>query len=194
MHVGHAEFFFLRLVVFLALVVDVGLSHLVFEEPFVVVPRAFGWAIRQTRQVFLVCNRLTATKGSFGEQRKVETLDRLAAFDREVGSDAAFILEAGDFMATCAAKVAYPLLTFLLQLRIIHVGSVGVGRRIFVLLGDQVAGDVLRVFYAQAQARHHRHVLHLQLVAVVGASAVLEIEDVRQTFFRVVLGADVFFL
>ncbi len=66
--------------------------------------------------------------------------------------------------------------------------------RIFFLLGHQVAGDVLRVFDAQAQARHHRHVLDLQFVPIVGQCAVLEIKDVRQTFFRIVLGADVFFL
>ena len=47
---------------------------------------------------------------------------------------------------------------------------------------------------AQAQARHHGHVLHLQFVAVVGAPAVLQVENEGQALLRVILGADVLLL
>src|ERR1041385_3920875 len=45
--VRHAEFFFLRLVVFLALVEDVRLGHLVLEESLLCVPGIFCWALGQ---------------------------------------------------------------------------------------------------------------------------------------------------
>ncbi len=81
---------------------------------------------------------------------------------------------------------------FFLQLGIVHVGSCRVGRLIFFFLGHQEAGNILRVFPAQAEAGHDRHVLHLQLVAVIGALAVLQIEDEGQALLGVVLWTDIF--
>ena len=46
----------------------------------------------------------------------------------------------------------------------------------------------------QPQARHHRHVLHLQFVAVVGALAVIEIELIGKSLLGVILGTNIFFL
>ena len=42
------------------------------------------------------------------------------------------------------------------------------------------------------QAGHHRHVLHLQFVAVIRAPAVFEIELVGKPLLRVILRADIF--
>ena len=167
------------------------------EESFVVVPRLFGRAFGQPRQVFRIGDRLgllAAALRNFGEQSEIQTLDRLAAFVGQLGADAAFILEARNLMAAGAAVMTNPLLAFFLQLGIVHEGSCGIGGRLLLLLRHQVGGDVLRVFGAQAQAGHHGHVLHLQFVTVVGALAVLQIKLVGQAFLGVILGADVFLL
>src|SRR5207248_8530095 len=48
--------------------------------------------------------------------------------------------------------------------------------------------------FGKPQARHNRHVLDLEFVAIVRALAVVEIEDVRQALLLVILWANVFFL
>ena len=75
----------------------------------------------------MIGSPLATALGDFGEKREIEALDRLAAFERQFGADAAFIFEAGDFMASSAAEMTHPLLAFRFQLRIIHEGSVGIG-------------------------------------------------------------------
>src|SRR5262249_14300047 len=155
----------------------------------VVIPGFFGRAFRQTREVFRICDRLFVTPlRNIGKQREVEAFDRLAAFVSEFGANAAFVLEAGDLMTTGAGLMANPLLAFILQFGIVHEGSVGVGRWFLLLSRKQVGGDVLGIFYAEAQAGHDGHVLHLQLVAVVRASAVFQVKDVGQAFLRIVFG------
>src|SRR5437667_9206724 len=47
---------------------------------------------------------------SFREQGEIQPLDRFAAFNGQLRADAAFVLEAGNFMATGAAEMANPLL------------------------------------------------------------------------------------
>src|SRR6185312_12602008 len=95
-------------------------------------------------------------------------------------------------MASGAAVVTNPLLAFFLQLRIVHVGSRGIRRRLFFLLTHEIGSDVLRVLGRQSQTWHYGHVLNLQLVTVIGALAVLQIKLVGQAFLRVVLGSDIF--
>ena len=63
-----------------------------------------------------------------------------------------------------------------------------------VFLRDQKSCNVLGIGYAQPEARHHRHVLYLEFVAVVGTLTVLQIEHVGQTFFGVILGTNIFLL
>ena len=60
--------------------------------------------------------------------------------------------------------------------------------------GDQVARNVTRVIFAEAKAGHDGHVLDLEFMAVIGTTAVRQIEHVWQAFLRVVLGTDVLFL
>ncbi len=68
--------------------------------------------------------------GVFGVEREIQALDGLAAFVGELGADAAFILEAGNFVAAGAAVMLDQRLALLLELRIVHeirgrVGCVG---------------------------------------------------------------------
>src|SRR5215470_6910605 len=97
-------------------------------------------------------------------------------------------------MASGTAEVANPLLAFILQVRIIHEGSVCVRRRFLFLLRDQECRDVFGVFGAETQAWHHGHVLHLQFVTIVRAPAVLETPLIREAFLRIILGADILLL
>src|SRR5215472_15716518 len=193
MQVRHAQLFGGRLD--FALVPDVGLSELVLEEALVVIPRLLRRPFRQTREVFRVGDGLfAAALGNFGEQREVQALDGLAAFGGQFGADAAFVFEAGNFMAAGTAKELNPLLAFRLEIRIIHEGSVGVIRRILLLLRDEVAGNVFRIRFGEAEARHHGHVLDLEFVTVIRALAVVEIANVGKALLLVILRADVFFL
>ena len=125
MHVRHAQGFGLGL--HLALIVDVGLRQFVLEKSFVVVPGFCRRTVRQPRQIFLVLDGLStlaATRGYFGEQREIQTLDRLAAFIRQLGADASFIFESGNLVASGAAVVTHPLLALGLQVGIVHERSV----------------------------------------------------------------------
>ena len=125
MQVGHAESFSFGLDH--ALIENVRLGELVFEESFVVVPRIFCGTVGQARKIFLIFDGLgvfAAALGYRGEQSEVETLDGLAAFVGEFGADAAFVFEAGDFVAPGAAEVTNPFLAFSLERGIIHERSI----------------------------------------------------------------------
>jgi hypothetical protein len=139
--VGHAQHFRGTLDLGAALqveVVDVRHGQLVLEEALVVVPglARLGGAVGQPLLDLRVADGFAgAGLGGMGEERKVQTLDGLRAFDGELGADAAFVLEAGDLMATGAAKVPDPPLALGFQLRVIHEGGgVGVGRRLALLV------------------------------------------------------------
>ena len=60
------------------------------------------------------------------EQGEIETLDRLAAFEGELGADAAFVFDTGDFVATGASEVVNPLLALFFQIRIVHKSRIGI--------------------------------------------------------------------
>src|SRR5580658_47375 len=191
--VGHAQRF--SFAFYFALVVNTGLGEFVFEESFVVVPGLGRRAVGKARQVFFVFNRLgifAAALGDFGEQREVEALDRLAAFVREFGADAAFIFETRDLVAAGAAKITDPLLAVVFQLGIVHERSIRVGGRLLFFLRHQIRGNVFGILRRQAQAGHHCHVLHLQFMAVVRTAAVVEVELVGKALLGVIFGANVF--
>src|SRR5207245_8706521 len=125
-----------------------------------VVPRALRRPFRKALQIFWITDWLfAAALCGLGEQRKIEPLDWLAAFDSQIGSDASFIFKARNLVTSRAPEVANPLFTFILQLGIVHECCFGIRGRFLFLLGDQVTGDVLRVFNAQTQAGHYRHIL-----------------------------------
>src|SRR5713226_7202673 len=146
--VRHAQLFGFGL--FLAFVPDVGLGEFVFEEAFLVVPGLFGGAFGQTRAIVGIGDWFAAAAlGDIGEQSKVQALDGFAAFDGEFGANAAFVLEAGDFVATGAAEVSHPLLAFRFQIRIVHERGVGVGGRLLLFQSDEIAGDVFGVLWSE---------------------------------------------
>ncbi len=95
-------------------------------------------------------------------------------------------------MASGAAEMANPLLAFRLQIRIIHEGGVGVGRRRLLFQGDQIAGNVLGILGREAQAGHDGHVLDFEFVAVIRALAVLQVKNVGQALLFVIFRTDVF--
>src|SRR5260370_26493172 len=97
-------------------------------------------------------------------------------------------------MASEAAEETTPLLAFVLEFRIVHEGGVGVLGGALFLERDEIAGNVLGVRYGKTETGHHRHVLHLEFVSVVGALAVIQIELERQSLLLVVFAANVFFL
>src|SRR5215469_15474046 len=167
------------------------------EESIVVVPGLPSGAIRESRQLFFIFDRLgifaTSLRGFSGE-REVETLDRLAAFEGKFGANAALVFKACDLVASGAAEMAQPPLAFVFQVGVVHERRVGVRRRFLLLLRDQIGRYVLCVLGSQAEAGHHRHVLHLQFVAIVGALAVVEIELVGKSLFGVILRTDIFLL
>ena len=90
--------------------------------------------------------------------------------------------------------MADPLFAFILQLGIFHEGRISVASRLLLLLRDQIRSDVLRIRHTETQAGHYGHVLHLQLMAVIGTLAVLQIKQIWQVMLRVILRPDVFLL
>ena len=95
MHVGHAERF--RLCLYFSLVVDIRLGEFVLEKSLVVVPGLFRGTVGQARQIFLILDWLRAFAAAlrgFGEEREIKAFDGLAAFIRQFGADAAFVLHA----------------------------------------------------------------------------------------------------
>src|SRR6202008_1195933 len=108
------------------------------EEAFVIVPGLLGGAFRESGEIVGIGDGFfAAALGGFGEQRKIQALDWLAPLGGKFGADAAFVFQAGNFMTTGAAKVANPLLTFVLQLGIIKEGSIGIRGRILLFQGDE---------------------------------------------------------
>ena len=92
----------------------------------------------------------------------------LRAFLGQLGADALLFFQAGDFVAAGAAVDCAPGRGPCSSGRDRPVVGVRVGD-VVVLAGHQVAGDVAGFVLGQAQAGHRSHLLHLQLVAVVGA-------------------------
>ncbi len=137
---------------------------------------------------------MAAALGDFREQREIQPLDWFAAFGGQLGTDAAFIFKAGNFVASEATEVANPLFAFRPQIRIVHERGVSVGGRLLLFQSDEIAGDVFGVLRGEAQAGHHGHVLNLEFVAVVRALAMFQVEDVRQTLLFIVFGTDVLLL
>src|SRR3989441_3060183 len=166
------------------------------EEAFLVVPRLFGGAFGQTRSIVRIFDGLgifAAALGNIREQCKIQALDWFAAFDGELGANAAFVFQAGDFMASGTAEVANPLLAFVFQIRVVHERRIGIGGRLLLFQGDQIAGDVFGVLRSEAQAGHYGHVLDLELMAVVRTLAVLQVENKWQPLLLVIFGTDVLF-
>ena len=97
-------------------------------------------------------------------------------------------------MASATAVVPNPLLTLFLQAGIVHERRVRISRRILLLLRDEVAGDIFCILWAQAQAGHYRHVLHLQFVSIIRTLAVREIPLEGKAFLGVILRPDIFLL
>src|ERR1700687_2093739 len=191
--VWHAQFFFFGLD--FAFVPDIGLRELVFEEAFVVIPRLFGWAFRKAREIVRIGDGLDAASlRSFGQQCKIQSLDWFAAFRGQLRADAPFVFQARNFVAAGAAKVANPLLAVVLQLGIIHEGSIRVGGRLLFFQSNQVTGDIFRILWREPQAGDDGHVLDWQFVPVVGAFAVVQIENISQALLLVILRADILLL
>src|SRR5439155_20080019 len=112
-----------------------------------VVPRACRRPFRKALQILWITDwLLAAALCGLGEQRKVEPLDWLAAFDSQIGSDASFIFKARNRVTSRAPEVANPLFTCILQLRIVHESCFLILSRFLLLMGDQVIGDVVRFF------------------------------------------------
>src|SRR5204862_513044 len=112
MHIRHAQLFFFDF--HLAFVINVRLGKLVLEEAFVVVPRALRRPFRKALQIFWITDWLfAAALCGLGEQRKIEPLDWLAAFDSQIGSDASFIFKARNLVTSRAPEVAKPLFTLI---------------------------------------------------------------------------------
>src|SRR2546425_12241819 len=97
-------------------------------------------------------------------------------------------------MAAGTTEELNPFPSFRLEVRIVHEGSVGVLGRILLLERDEITGDVLSVRNGKAKARHHRPVLDLELMAVVRALAVVEVENDRQSLLLVILVSTILLL
>src|SRR3989441_11708305 len=96
-------------------------------------------------------------------------------------------------MASGTAEVANPLLAFVFQIRVVHERRIGIGGRLLLFQGDQIAGDVFGVLRSEAQAGHYSHVLDLELMAVVRTLAVLQVENKWQPLLLLIFGTDVLF-
>src|SRR5579859_2344344 len=189
--IGHAELFSLRLD--FAEVPNVGFRELVLEKAFLVIPRGLCRAFGKAREIVGVRDGFVAAAlRGLREKSKVQTLDWLTAFRGKLRADAAFLLEASDFVTARAAKEANPLFTLFLELGIVHECGIGICRWLLLLQGNQVAGHILGILRRKPQAGHDGHVLNLQLVPVVWAPAVVQVKYVRETFLCVILGADIF--
>src|ERR1700682_4852591 len=93
-------------------------------------------------------------------------------------------------MASSAAEVADPLLPFVLQLGIVHESSIGIRTGLLLLQRDEIGGYVRCILLCQPQAGHDSHVLDLQLMAIVRALAMLQVEDKGQTLLGIIFRTD----
>ena len=86
----------------------------------------------------------------------------------------------------------HPLFALFFQVRIVHERRIRIRRRLLLFLRHQIGCNVFRILGSQPQARHHRHVLYLQFVPVVGTLAVVKIKLIGKILLRVIFGSDVF--
>src|SRR5260370_9499765 len=96
-------------------------------------------------------------------------------------------------MAAGAAKVANPLFAFVFQSRNVHERGIGIGGGLLFFQGDQIAGYVVGILGREAEAGHHRHVLDLEIMAVVRTLAMIKIELEREALLFIIFGTDVLF-
>src|SRR5215203_31933 len=99
---------------------------------------------------------------------EVETLDWSCAFNCQLLTDALFLFEAADLVTTGAAVLLDETTTLFFQVCVFHEIRGWIawrrGER------EEISSDVARVCFGQAEVWHHRHVLHLQLSAIVRAA------------------------
>ena len=124
---------------------------------------------------------LTATFALVEERGPTPLTEIAAHLGIDVGTlrdliDPLLFLEALDLVAARAAVEANEKLSASFEFGIIQVGGRGIGGPI-AAESHQVAGNIPRLLEGEPQARHGRHLLDDELVTVVGAPAVLEIED-----------------
>src|SRR5258707_1179204 len=86
-----------------------------------------------------------AALGGFGQQSEIEAFDGFAALGGQLRADAAFVFEARNFVAAGAAEMANPLLAFVLELGIVHEGSIRVRGRLLLFQHHEIGGDIFRI-------------------------------------------------
>src|SRR5208283_74346 len=100
-------------------------------------------SLREARTIVRILYRFAVSPlRHLRQQSEVQAFDGLAAFKGQFRPYPSLILKAGDFMTSCAAEVADPLLPFFFQLGIVHESSIGIGTGLLLLQGDEVGGDV----------------------------------------------------
>ena len=119
-------------------------------------------------------------------QGEVELLEGLRALDGELGADPPLVFHTPDFVAARAAVAPDDGFTLSPQLGIVQVRSGRVRGGVLLLQRHQVAGNVARFFPREAQVGHRRHLLDRELLAVVRALRVVDVEDVGQVALLVV--------
>ena len=120
-------------------------------------------------------------------QGEVELLERLRALDGELGADPPLVFHTPDFVAARAAVAPDDGLTLSSQLGIVQVRSGRVRGGVLLLQRHQVAANVARFLPGEAQVGHRRHLLDCELLAVVRALRVVDVEDVGQVVLLVVV-------
>ena len=129
--------------------------------------------------------RVVSLFGIMSQQREVESLDRRRAFNRQLFADALLFFKALDFVTTGATVLLDQRRTLGFQIRIVHERRVRVRRR--RREREEIGGDVARVAVREPEVWHHRHVLNLQLGAVIRAARMqLSVEDIRLAVLAVV--------
>src|SRR6516225_7692623 len=88
-------------------------------------------------------------------------------------------------------EISNPSLSFFLQAGIVHERRIGIGVSFLLPQCDQITCHVLRVLNRKPQAWHHRHVLYLQFMSVVGAPGVLQIKNERQALLFIIFRPDI---
>src|SRR5208337_875108 len=97
-------------------------------------------------------------------------------------------------MTTCTAVTPDDLFSLGHHLRVVQVRSRRITGRILLLQSREVTGDVPRLIPGEAEIRHGSHLLDQQLVTVVRALGVVEVEDKGQAVFLVIVLSQVAFL
>src|SRR5688572_5467688 len=103
--------------------------------------------------------------GIMSQQREVQPFDRSRPFNRELFADALLFFKALYFVTPGATVLLDQRVAFALQIWIIHERRVGIRR--WSGEREQVGGDVPSITVTEPEVRHHRHILNLQLGAVV---------------------------